>query len=300
MHKYTSSMRRGFTLIELLVVIAIIGVLIGLLLPAVQKVREAAFRMKCQNNLKQIGIAMHNYHDSFVCFPTTYQEDWTPSGGYSVYATWQATVFPFVEQKSLGVVSNIPQDGKQAVPVYQCPSHPLTGTPGLTFYVALWDGTQPKGSRGVIESGQTLINTAAEYKYGGPGLTIQQVTDGTSSTAMVGEHVPFPDGTRASIVGTGAQPDTIVTVRSSTAFPTTDVDGKTPCPNPAVFGPGSLLSRCPARTVTSMHTGGANFLYADGHVAFLPYTVTALLPDGSKSILEAIASPLGGEVIPAY
>src|SRR5260370_36086054 len=193
--------RRAFTLIELLVVIAIIGTLVALLLPAVQKVRESANRMSCQNNLKQIGLALHNYHEARRCFPPGYfasapysdgATDTTPGWG------WGAFLLPYLEQDNLFRRLNLNQpvpnsSGIQTmIPLYLCPSdlappgafpvpdgfgNPLCSAAPSSYAACTGgdesDTTGPAG-RGVF--------------YRNSQTRIAEITDGTSSTIPIGER----------------------------------------------------------------------------------------------------------------
>jgi prepilin-type N-terminal cleavage/methylation domain-containing protein/prepilin-type processing-associated H-X9-DG protein len=213
------SRRQGFTLIELLVVIAIIAILIALLVPAVQKVREAAARTQCMNNLKQIGLALHGYHDANKKLPLGNSGS-SPSGGYGY--NWRLYILPYIDQAALYAQFNQSQSSwsnamapcdNAVIPVYRCPATALPlfavsmNPSGTTYsnvqhvtYVGIAGGTQQAfAGSGFTETRQTNgaattgCCTGGNVTAGGvlvPNIAIKLVTisDGTSNTMAVGEQ----------------------------------------------------------------------------------------------------------------
>lgn len=275
----------GFTLIELLVVISIIAILIALLLPAVQQAREAARRTQCKNSLKQIGLAMHNYHDVYRTFPIglNTKKNWSADAGPTV---WSLVLLPLLDQAplynllapgevtALGVGGLTNRSGasaaelKRPLPVYTCPS--ATG-PNLNLAFRNW-GKSNYSANLELFLNRAVSNTGVTY---GHAPRIRDITDGTSNTILVGEKQYSTNG---PIISPGAIWGPQDGNSASAFFGPVGINVSM---NPAAFrSDGSCCSGHPtdfqdARySVTSLHEGGAQVLLADGAVRFLSENIS--------------------------
>lgn len=281
--------RAGFTLIELLVVIAIIAILIGLLLPAVQKVREAAARMQCANNLKQIGLAFQGHHDTYKYFPhggngwsspPVYLALGQPAVGPQQQCSWLFQILPFIEQKNVWQGSNagsISAAQMQAIsatiPGYFCPSRR-----NPTAYTAnSWYGPSGNYGHGLNDycgsstDGNGVIRQHSNSNPTACLTTMATVTDGTSNTVIGGDARKGPNtngGNGDDNEGYSAGWDWD-TMRHMGSY-----SGSTFNPYPPA--PDSMTSNGSSANFGSRHTGGLNMVFVDGSVHFITYSINPL------------------------
>ena len=296
-------MRRGFTLIELLVVIAIIGLMVGLLLPAVQQAREAARRMQCQNNLKQLGLALQSYHAAMRKFPPGYISQFNSLGndlgpGWG----WGSLLLPQLEQSAVYQQVNFNAGIEHVtngfvrsmkLSTFLCPSDSAPDR---------WQAVKRDLASGNFQSNICEVASAnyigmfGTFEPGVDGdgvffrnyaIQMRDVSDGTSSTLMVGERsvllgeatwtgaitgaVPFPDSRDG--VGTGPPEPASSLILGHSG------DG---------FNPGDRRSH--VNQFYSQHTGGVQFLFVDGHVDFLSSSI-------DYRVYRALSTRANGEVI---
>ena len=306
--------RRGFTLIELLVVIAIIAVLIALLLPAVQQAREAARRTQCKNNLKQLGLALHNYHDTFLVFPPGQfqrlgMDPQPPAEGLSTNRScWMQQILPYIDQGPLfnkfapymagaspATYATQWPGANTILPALMCPSDP-SGPKNSTA-----NGIANQGFHGnySVSAGSTTFGVdGGGLKLNGmffcfSRTSIRDATDGTSNTLLVGEILLTKDIDPSGHDLRGRYYNEYAgdTFFSSFFPPNTTVgdklwgnlciDGrKRPC---ATSGDYVIYSR-------SEHTGGVQIVLVDGSVRFFSENI-------DKTTFQALGSRAGGEVV---
>jgi prepilin-type N-terminal cleavage/methylation domain-containing protein/prepilin-type processing-associated H-X9-DG protein len=253
---------RAFSLVELLVVIAIIGVLIGLLLPAVQKIRAAADRTRCQNNLRQIGLALHSYHDANGTLPPGGIEYRPPNNFTNRQLAWGVFILPYLEQDNvyrlldLSTPFDSPENaagGASVLWVFLCPSKPRTAYLVNGLGACDYGGIFGQALFGPNNPHNGTMDFDVAYRFA-------QITDGTSHTMLIAEDTQRDD---ASWINALNLFDVAYPINQG---PPIDPD------------------------IHSLHPGGANGLFADGSVHFLKNSMDLW-------VLAAICTRAGGESV---
>ena len=287
---------KAITLVEVLVVIAIVALLIGITVPAVQGVRAAAARIGCMNNLKQMGLALHQYESAHAVLPPGC------SSGKGVdpdpYMTWMTRLLPFLEQDALWYESIQAYSQQQFFeeplhqpilghiqPIFSCPLDwratiawdfsylNLQGKVALTSYQGV-EGTDLNHHDGIL-----FLDSR---------IRLTDILDGTSNTLAVGER-PASVNHRFGWWYAGWGQNKTGSLDSVTGMSEINLSVAGCPPGPYEFGPGSMNDFCDVFHYWSLHTGGTNFLFADGSVRFLSYSAAPIMP--------ALATRAGGESV---
>ncbi|MBM4097919.1 MAG: DUF1559 domain-containing protein [Planctomycetes bacterium] len=315
-HAVPPTIRKGFTLIELLVVIAIIAVLIGLLVPAVQKVREAANRMNCANRQKQIALALHNYHDANGLFPPGQPLGYFSGTWYANVGTmdrnrsnWSAFILPYIEQDALGtqlqtLLGN--QNGgytcfaafsTTVIPTFLCPSDP--GSPKIASTAGNAQGFHINF---IACHGNSFATPTADPRglnlngmfFGMSKTRMADVIDGTTNTVMVSELL---QGSDSAAGGHDVRGRMWNTIHAGTTFSTIYPPNSTIGDNTQGYCGATQGAPCGAQSGTnaftiarSRHSGGVNTALADASVRFVTNSVT-------PATWLGLGTRAGGEVV---
>jgi prepilin-type processing-associated H-X9-DG protein len=292
--------RLGFTVVELLVTLGTVGLLLSLILPAIQKVRESAARIRCLSNLKQIGLALHNYHGDHRRFPPL------PAKSYDrpttvlywdrmqVWLGWMGHLLPYIEEDKLFA---------KAQSAFQVAEYPWVNPPHTGFSTVLRLYVCPNDARllvthedpnGITAAFTSYLGVSGGERFDGvlgtffPGISLGQITDGASNTLMVGERPP-PNTFQAGWWYTGGA-QAYWTRGPESGWP---IAGFAPWPDPCQgryhYGPGRIDNPCDRFHFWGLHPRGANFLFADGSTRYLPYS--------AEPVMIALGTRAGGETV---